>query len=88
MGREGVAYTFVTPEEGNELTRIEMRINKLLQRDEVPGFEVTKAAPPRPVAAAVDGASEAPPSEPAPAPAKPAPPSLGRRPPKRFRRAL
>jgi ATP-dependent RNA helicase DeaD len=88
MGREGVAYTFVTPEEGNELTRIEMRINKLLQRDEVPGFDVTKSAPPRPAAAAVDGASEAPPSEPAPAPAKPAPPSLGRRPPKRFRRAL
>ena len=23
MGREGVAYTFVSPEEGNELTRIE-----------------------------------------------------------------
>ena len=38
MGREGVAYTFVTPEEGNELTRIEMRIDRLLKRDEVPGF--------------------------------------------------
>ncbi len=38
MGREGVAYTFVSPEEGNELTRIEMRINRLLKRDEVPGF--------------------------------------------------
>jgi len=38
MGREGVAYTFVTPEEGNELTRIEMRINRLLKRDEMPGF--------------------------------------------------
>ena len=35
MGREGVAYTFVTPEEGPELTRIEMRINRLLQRREV-----------------------------------------------------
>ncbi len=34
MGREGVAYTFVTPEEGNELTRIEMRINRLLKREE------------------------------------------------------
>ncbi len=34
MGREGVAYTFVTPEEGNELTRIEMRINRLLVRKE------------------------------------------------------
>lgn len=38
MGREGVAYTFVTPEEGNELTKIEVRINRLLQRDEIPGF--------------------------------------------------
>jgi len=38
MGREGVAYTFVTPEEGNELTRIEMRINLLLKRDEIAGF--------------------------------------------------
>ena len=38
MGREGVAFTFVSPEEGNELTRIEMRINRLLKRDEVPGF--------------------------------------------------
>jgi len=38
MGREGVAYTFVTPEEGNQLTRIEMRINLLLKRDEISGF--------------------------------------------------
>ena len=39
MGREGVAYTFVTPEEGNELTRIEIRIERLLKRDEIAGFE-------------------------------------------------
>ncbi len=39
MGREGVAYTFVSPEEGGELTRIEMRINRLLKRDEIPGFQ-------------------------------------------------
>ena len=39
MGREGVAYTLVTSEEGNELTRIEMRINRLLQRTELEGFE-------------------------------------------------
>lgn len=42
MGREGVAYTFVTPEEGNELTRIEMRINRVLKRDEMEGYEATK----------------------------------------------
>ena len=38
MGHEGVAFTFVAPEEGNELTRIEMRINQLLKRDEIQGF--------------------------------------------------
>ena len=38
MGREGVAYTFVTTEEGGELTRIEMLINRLLKRDEIEGF--------------------------------------------------
>ena len=38
MGHEGVAFTFVAPEEGNELTRIEMRIDKLLKRDEIEGF--------------------------------------------------
>jgi ATP-dependent RNA helicase DeaD len=55
MGREGVAYTFITPEEGSELTRIEIRINKLLTRDEIKGFEAfaqRKAiAPPPPVPA-------------------------------------
>jgi ATP-dependent RNA helicase DeaD len=39
MGREGVAYTFVAPEEGPQLTRIELRIDKLLERDEIAGFE-------------------------------------------------
>ena len=39
MGREGVAFTFVTPEEGAELTRIEQRINLLLKRDEITGFD-------------------------------------------------
>jgi len=39
MGKEGIAFTFVTPEEGNQLTRIEMRIDKLLIRDEIDGFD-------------------------------------------------
>ncbi|MDR1958247.1 MAG: DEAD/DEAH box helicase [Planctomycetaceae bacterium] len=39
MGREGVAYTLVTAEEGPELTRIEMRINRLLKRVELKGFQ-------------------------------------------------
>jgi ATP-dependent RNA helicase DeaD len=57
MGREGVAFTFVTPEEGNELTRIEMRINHQLEREEIPGFEsFSKPAP----------AAEEPPPKPKP----------------------
>lgn len=45
---EGVAYTFVTPEEGSELTRVELRINQLLERDEIKDFEaVAKKAPPK-----------------------------------------
>ena len=97
MGREGVAYTFVTPEEGNELTRIEMRIDRLLKRDELPGFEATSR--PKPVG---DG-SPAPnsrdnygtkairsaASRPLPPKPRPAPPLLGRgRAPRRTRRAL
>jgi len=39
MGREGVAFTFVTPEEGIELTRIEQRIDRQLKRDEIRGVE-------------------------------------------------
>jgi len=89
MGREGVAYTFVTPEEGNELTRIEMRIDRLLKRDEVPGF----AAVGRPVST-VQPAPTAPMGTggPAPevAPEPPKKPMFGRdgRPPRRIRRAL
>ncbi len=39
MGKEGVAYTFVTREEGQELTRIEILINKLLIEDFIDGFD-------------------------------------------------
>ena len=40
MGREGVAYTFVSQEEGDELTRIEMRIDTLLKKDDMPNMEL------------------------------------------------
>jgi ATP-dependent RNA helicase DeaD len=85
MGREGVAYTFVTPEEGGELTRIEMRINRLLSRDEIEGFE-TVLNPVAPRLVAENG-------QPAPAePETPKPPAapLGRggRAPRRYRRGL
>jgi ATP-dependent RNA helicase DeaD len=89
MGREGVAYTFVTPEEGSELTRIEMRIDRLLKRDDVAGFVTVASRAPR---AAMLPSGEAP--SPAAVEEAPAPPvkkpMFGRdgRPPRRIRRAL
>ncbi|MGA2067567.1 MAG: DEAD/DEAH box helicase [Thermoguttaceae bacterium] len=96
MGREGVAYTFVAPEEGNELTRIEMRINRLLKRDEIPGFQAFGGPPvsPHPSGAPAGlagpvpagDAGDAPP--PPPETEKPAPRPVFGRPQRRFRRAL
>jgi ATP-dependent RNA helicase DeaD len=83
MGREGVAFTFVTPEQGPELTRIEIRIDSLLQRDEITGFDAARKDEPAPEPAAPqDTSGEAEAKRPAPA--------LGRRgrPPRRYRRAL
>jgi ATP-dependent RNA helicase DeaD len=87
MGREGVAYTFVSPEEGNELTRIEMRINLLLKRGEMPGFSAseplaTPAATNGPPRVRAEGEPER--AEEAPAPAPPAAKPSGRK----YRRAL
>lgn len=45
MGRAGVAYTFVTREEGKLLTEIEKLINKEIQRFE-PAWLLVKPAPP------------------------------------------
>jgi superfamily II DNA/RNA helicase len=42
MGRDGVAFTFATPDEGGELTKIEMRIDRLLKPGEMPGFEAVE----------------------------------------------
>ena len=82
MGREGVAYTFVSPEEGGELTRIEQRINLLLKRGEMQDFELV--APPRTGPAYPPG----PGGEPNPDAPPPPPESALRRPVKRYRRAL
>jgi ATP-dependent RNA helicase DeaD len=91
MGREGIAYTFVTTEEGGELTRIEILINRLLKRDEIEGFSavgtvapVRSAASTSTNAAIGDGGEPAEPQE--PQPPRPRPP--GRRPPKRHRKGL
>lgn len=45
MGREGVAYTFVSTEEGKLLTQIEIRVNQLLERGEMDGFETVAREP-------------------------------------------
>ncbi|MBT4887818.1 MAG: DEAD/DEAH box helicase, partial [Planctomycetaceae bacterium] len=91
MGREGIAYTFVAPEEGPQLTRIEMRIDKLLERKEVPGFVALDPEPARPTPSQgqqpgdVQSSGESVDAE----PPKPAPSLLGRkRGRKRFRKAL
>jgi ATP-dependent RNA helicase DeaD len=95
MGREGIAFTFVTPEQGIELTRIEMLINKLLAKDEIEGFiAVAQVAPPQAPAGPVAfgpgipsaPSVAAPPSEAPPKPAAAPPP--GKRMPRRHRRAL
>jgi ATP-dependent RNA helicase DeaD len=39
MGADGIAIAFVTPEQGKELTAIEMFINKQIPEDRVEGFE-------------------------------------------------
>ncbi|QDS95243.1 DEAD-box ATP-dependent RNA helicase CshA [Roseimaritima multifibrata] len=51
MGRDGLAFTFIVPGEGDFLTSVEQRINKELIRDEMDDFEAVEA-PPEPVAAA------------------------------------
>ncbi len=39
MGADGVAISFVTPEQGKILTDIEGKINKLIMADQIPGFQ-------------------------------------------------
>jgi len=40
MGREGVAFTFVSRDQGEDLTSIELQINQLLKRDHVEGLSI------------------------------------------------
>jgi len=44
MGREGIAFTFIVPGEGDTLTSIEQRINKQLIRDNIDGFDTKPEA--------------------------------------------
>jgi ATP-dependent RNA helicase DeaD len=55
IGKDGIAISFVTPEQGEQLTQIEVMINRLIERDELPGewytprkVTVVAAAPPPP----------------------------------------
>jgi ATP-dependent RNA helicase DeaD len=55
IGKDGIAISFVTPEQGEQLTQIEVMINRLIERDELPGEWYTprkvaavQAAPPPP----------------------------------------
>ena len=91
MGRDGIAFTFVTTEEGPQLTQIEMLINRLLKRDEMEGFStmapvagaVASAVPSSGNSAATNG-EQAPPAE-----EKPKPPAApGARRGRRHRRGL
>jgi ATP-dependent RNA helicase DeaD len=91
MGREGVAFTFVAPDEGPELTRIEERINRLLKRDEMKDFDPRARES---IAAGIahgdvdrEGTGTGVPEQALPAPPPP-PTSAMRRPPKKYRRAL
>lgn len=45
MGRDGLAFTFIVPGDGEFLTSIEQRINKELIRDEIVGFEGVPPVP-------------------------------------------
>ena len=42
MGKEGVAYTFVSEDDGELLTRIEIRINQLLEQAYMEGMELKR----------------------------------------------
>jgi ATP-dependent RNA helicase DeaD len=49
IGKDGIAISFVTPEQGELLTNIEMVINRLIDRDEIPGEWYTpRKLPPKP----------------------------------------
>jgi ATP-dependent RNA helicase DeaD len=39
MGKDGIAYSFVTPDQGNELTAIEIFINQMIDCERLPDFE-------------------------------------------------
>lgn len=45
IGKDGIAISFVTPEQGPQLTQIEVMINRLIERDSIPGEWYTPRQP-------------------------------------------
>lgn len=82
-GRFGVAYTFVSAEEGPQLTSIEMRINKMLDRVDLPGLPMVKKPQGAPTQAAMDAWAELDGEE-----GEKRPPAAPKAKPKKYRRAL
>lgn len=75
IGKDGVAISFVTMEQGSHLTDIEMTINRLIEEDRIEGFDAytsrRKVTPPKAEPGA-DGATPEQPDEAAAADATPA----------------
>ncbi|HLQ43644.1 MAG TPA: DEAD/DEAH box helicase, partial [Planctomycetaceae bacterium] len=53
----GYAFTFVTREQGEQLTNIEIRINTMLPEYKIPGYESARQKAPRQTATAFEGFS-------------------------------
>jgi ATP-dependent RNA helicase DeaD len=75
IGRDGVAIAFVTPEQGQHLTEIEITINRLIDEDRIEGFQSytprkKRVDPPQPTITESGEVIEPPPSDEPPAPAK------------------
>jgi ATP-dependent RNA helicase DeaD len=58
IGRDGIAISFATPEQGGLLTDIEVMINRLIEKDEIPGDWYT----PRKIAVVPDSPPPPPPT--------------------------
>jgi ATP-dependent RNA helicase DeaD len=43
MGKDGIAYSFVTPEQGKELTAIEMFVNQMIDCERIEGFDAFRS---------------------------------------------
>src|SRR5207247_10911448 len=46
IGADGVAVAFITPEQGEQLTKIEMFINKQITEDRIEGIQAYNVRPP------------------------------------------